>query len=289
MGRFDKGAMIVALFFMMLTLQSCGLDERTTQENGKNTIIQFSAPTSLIQRILENEMFDWQMVETQPFKIYFLPGTYSENNLEFLKTGSEEAIARALEVLKEKEFPHGLRLFMVETRDQMEELTGLNVKGYAPIGHDAVLLVYNPEIRPYLRHEIFHAVSIKLWGAPDIWLREGSAAFADGECLDYSLDEIALYLLETNQTVTLHELIDDFWGTNDMITYIQSASLFQYLYHNYSITQVKSLWQKGSKSIPANLGVSQDQLEENWKSDMRTLKLDPTRVDWDQLVEKGCG
>jgi len=78
----------------------------------------------------------------------------------------------------------------------MEALTAMTPKGFAPIGHDTVLLVVNEETRPYLRHEVFHVVSINLWGIPRTWLREGSAMYADGECLGYdqAVTTLAAYL-----------------------------------------------------------------------------------------------
>lgn len=255
----------------------------------KTESVNFPAPTEFVKEIINGNSFPWDSIKTEHFVIYYLPGSYAENHLEFLKDKSEEAISRAIEVLRVDSYPFGMRLFMLESRDQMLKFIEISPKGIALYEHDAVLMVQNKGIRPYLRHEIFHIVSIKLWGLPETWLREGSAVFADGFCLKYELEELASYLVKTDKAVELKDLIENFGKTEDIITYLQSASLFKYIYENYPIEKLKLFWQKGSPDIQKTLGTDLKKLEADWKSNLLELEFDTSKINWDEITERGCG
>jgi hypothetical protein len=246
------------------------------------------------QNFLEQEGFHWIETSSPHFLIFYEKGSLAEQRLVHLKQEAEAAIERALGILGEPSYNRGIRLLMLGSRDRMKDLIGQRYKGFAPIGHSVILLVFNEETRPYLRHEIMHKVSIDLWGEPEAWLREGSGMYADRQCLSYPnpLDTITAYLLDKKMIHPMCELMsrfDELTRENDMITYLQSGSFVQFLYENYTKDQIKTLWQQGRSGIPGIFGKSLDALEADWLDHLESVEMDEVKVDWEELLEKGCG
>jgi hypothetical protein len=252
----------------------------------------FEPPDSVVQAVLDNDRYEWSVERTTHFEIYYEEGTYPAHHLQYLKDAAEESRARALDILGENEFPRGIRLFMLDERDKMTPLMGSRPKGYTLVGSDAVLLVYNENIRPYMRHEVFHAVSIGLWGWPDdAWLREGSAVYADGMCFyEDPFRTIAAYLLREDMHLSLADLTGNFISTarqNDMLAYMEAGAFVQYLFETFDAAKIKQLWQADPGNIEDIFGKTIEALEADW---FKTLEdVDSRIVDWDMLMDKGCG
>jgi len=88
------------------------------------------------------------------------------------------------------------------------------------------------------------------------------------------------------------ELLSDFdelTRKNDLITYLQSGSFFQFLFENYSWCQIKELWQHGSAGITGIFGKTVEELEAQWLENLESVDISETGVDWEELLEKGCG
>jgi hypothetical protein len=155
-----------------------------------------------------------------------------------------------------------------------------------------VLLVYNEDIRPYIRHEVFHAVSIPLWGWPDdAWLREGAAVYADGMCFYQDpLRKIAAYLVREGMHIPLADLFGDFIAAarkNDALAYLQAGAVVEYLFETYDTARIKRLWQDGTANIEKIFGKSIQRLEADWLESLEGV--DSRVVDWDMLMHLGCG
>lgn len=251
----------------------------------------FLPPDNAVREVIGNNNFNWSTVRSDRFEIYYEAGTYPAGRLDFLKGLAEESLDRALDILGETEFPRGLRVFMVDTRDKMIPLTGSRPKGFTMVGDDAVILVFNENIRPYMRHEVFHAVSIALWGMPETWLREGAAVYADGMC--YYADPfrtIPAWLVRSGNHVPLARLTGDFVtiaAQNDMATYMEAGGFVQYLFDTCTDDQIKRVWAEGVSAIPQIFGKPLEAVESDW---LKSLEDVDTRVvDWEMLMNKGCG
>ena len=60
----------------------------------------------------------------------------------------------------------------------------------------------------------------------------------------------------TANSCFLIDLVSNFGKTDDIITYLQSASLFIFIYEKYPLEQVIQFWQKGSSSSAETFGTS---------------------------------
>lgn len=249
----------------------------------------FAHPTETVQTVFTDSTVTWDSTEVGQVRLYTQPGSYAWARRDSLAHAAEDAVRNAVELLDLDAFPHGLRVFMLNSRDQMDYFIGHRYKGLALYRDDAALLVCNESIRPYFRHELFHCVSLPVLGNTDTWLREGAAVAADGSCLKYDNPTVAAYLVQSGKAIPLEDLVEHFGDHKDMITYLQSASLFLYLRDTYGMDAIRSLWQGSLLDSEAILGISLPDLEARWRGRMQQT---PTPIDeegWQELLDKGCG
>jgi hypothetical protein len=276
---------------LLLVLLAAGCGDDAGQEASQAAADRIlPEPTDRVERYIDNGTFDWRMIRSPGFELYVEPNGYSSARTDSILHAAERAVARATSILGAPEYDRGLRIFMLESREDMQTLTGLSVKGLTPIGDDAVLLVHNAHTRAYLRHEIFHVVSMALWGEPPDWIREGSALYADGTCLDYDdpANTVSAYLYREGMLFPPDGLVYDFDSYNsrsDMIAYLESASLFEYLLTHYGRDTVRSIWT--GTPVGEATGVDESTVFTDW---LNVLSKLPARdVNWTELTEKGCG
>lgn len=249
----------------------------------------FAPPTEMVQEVLNAPSVTWDSTQVGQVRLYTQPGSVSHQERDSLAQAADDAVKNADQLLGLDGFPRGLRVFLLTGRDQMQAFIGHRYKGIALFSSDAALLVHNNDVRPYFRHELSHNVSLRSWGMTEAWLREGAAVAADGSCLEFTPLDVAAYLARSGQALPFRELLDHFGDHSDMITYLQSASLFLFLVENYGMGTVRSLWSEGLDSSQELFGLSLEQLEENWRAWLRGQGTTVTDADWERLLEKGCG
>ena len=77
-----------------------------------------------VERMLEDDRFDWITVATDHFQIHFPAGSHAESHRDLLPARSEEARHSVLGRLSVTEYGEPLHLFYVDSREDMERLTG---------------------------------------------------------------------------------------------------------------------------------------------------------------------
>jgi hypothetical protein len=183
-------------------------------------------------------------------------------------------------------------LFYLDSREKMIPALGSQPAGWSEHQSNTVLLACNANIRPFHRHEIMHVLSMNLWKLPPLleaWLLEGLAVYADAPCAGYSLHEIAAHLQRENKLVSLHSLVFRFHKQSDFRAYMQSGSFVQFLYENYGREKFRRLWRHGVTHLPEITGKSYREIESEWRTFLHELVPAHSDVDWDKLIEEGCG
>ncbi|MGH7712675.1 MAG: hypothetical protein ACREOG_15395, partial [Gemmatimonadaceae bacterium] len=141
--------------------------------------------------------FVWDSIPATGATLYTLRGTYAAERAALFRDEVNAAIPHALAMMGEHRYPAHLRVFVLGSREEVESVTGIGSNGWADALGNNVAVVARAECRPVFRHEIMHAVSLRLWGHPlgpeadpkDLtdriaferggWLREGLAAAAE--------------------------------------------------------------------------------------------------------------
>lgn len=108
-------------------------------------------------------------------------------------------------------------------------------------------------------------------------------------CAGYRLHEIAAHLQRENKLVSLHSLVFRFHKQSDLRAYMQSGSFVQFLYENYGCEKFRGLWRHGVTHLPEITGKSYREIENEWRAFLHGFVPAHSDIDWDMLIEEGCG
>ena len=120
--------------------------------------------TGVAREALSREGFAWRTAEAEGIHLHYLPGGRTARRAPELARTAAAALRydRTLAHLPRPSEP--VELFLVESREQARRLIGQGYIGQAIPGELTVFIVMLPGRPPPFRHEIMHALSLKLWG-----------------------------------------------------------------------------------------------------------------------------
>ncbi len=254
--------------------------------------VLFRPPSSYVLSFIANDSIPLSSVNHRSFRIYFRDSAYTSAHLDHIEQELDTAYNRILDVLNINTYDYGIYLIAVDSKEEMQKLMGYKIKGGAAQGHDLVFFVYNEQIRPQFKHEIFHLMSFETWGQTKYRiLDEGGATYTDNFCFyDNPMYSINAYFLQQNKLYPFNSLINDFdtkAKESDVIAYLESAGIFKYLYEEYGVEKMKLLWIKGFEAFESIYGFTVDDLETNW---LHFIKSVPIPADFDiTKLNEGCG
>lgn len=254
--------------------------------------IIFRQPSSYVLGFIGNDSISLSSVNYKSFRIYFKDSSYTADHLIDIEQELDIAYSKILSVLNIASYNNGIYLLAVDSKEEMQKVMGYKIKGGAAKGHDLVFFVYNQNIRPQFKHEIFHLISYETWGLTNYrLLDEGGATYTDNYCFyDNPMYSINAYYLQQKKLFPLDSLVNSFDSQakkSDVIAYIQSAGIFKYLYEKYGVEKMKLLWTGGFENFDSIYGFSIEQLEMDWLDFIRTVPV-PKDFDINKLKE-GCG
>jgi len=258
------------------------------------SVIDVSAqePTGFVRVALEDTTFTWKTMDGDGVRIHYQPGSFAERHRAMLMRSVRAATDANLKYFGEPEYPRRLDVFFLNSRDEMERIYGRGVTGLADYRTGGVFLVCNPEWRSFDTHEIGHMVTLGLWGEQNetsAWMREGVAIATDGWCLEYSVDEIAKYLLDKGELPPLREIFGGYSELGEVRGGMYAGSVIDFIRQTYGTEAVRRLWQRGSDHFADAVGASVESVERAWREHLERA-VDPTvNVDYERVDDKGCG
>jgi hypothetical protein len=252
----------------------------------------FRQPSNYVLGFIGNDSIPLSSANYKSFRVYFKDSSYSASHFENIEKDLDIAYSKVLSVLNISTYNNGIYLLAVDSKEEMQKLMGYKIKGGAAQGHDLVFFVYNSDIRPQFKHEIFHLISYETWGMTNYrLLDEGGATYIDNYCFyDNPMYTINAYYLDQKKLFSLDSLINNFDNQakkSDIIAYIQSAGIFKYLYEKYGVEKIKVLWTNGFENFNMIYGFSVEKLETDWLNFIKTIPI-PKDFDINKLKE-GCG
>lgn len=272
---------ILTLFFFTAILQ-----ESFSQQ------VIFRQPSSYVLGFIGNDSITLSSINYKSFRIYFKDSSYTAKHLIEIKKELDVSFRKIISILNIASYNNGIYLLAVDSKEEMKKVMGYKIKGGAAQGHDLVFFVYNQNIRPQFKHEIFHLISYETWGVTKYrLLDEGGATYTDNYCFyDNPMYSINAYYLQQKKLFPLDSLINSFDNQakkSDVIAYIQSAGVFKYLYEKYGVKKMKLLWTNGFEKFNSIYGFTIEQLETDWLNFIKTISI-PKDFDINKLKE-GCG
>ncbi len=243
-----------------------------------------------VQRILRDERYEWFTTETPNTLIHFPVGSFAQANRDVLPERAEESRAAVLRLLHDSAYANTMELFYVDSRQDMENLTGSPATGFAYYRDDAVVLVFNENWRAFERHELTHVVTLGTWPTPARpAVVEGLATYVDGECGGYENGRVARTMLDMGALIPLESLTGDFRRQNDLVAYLQAASAIEFIMQQRGPEVIRFLWERGLLAAAELLDTSVSDFEvqfERWLSST----YDPVpAAAWDAIRGGGCG
>jgi hypothetical protein len=204
----------------------------------------------------------------------------------------ESARQAILEGLGLPDYPVTVDVFYVDAREDMQRLTGSPVTGFAFIEGQTVVLVFNGEWRAFERHELTHVISRNAWGEPgepSAATLEGFATFVDGDCGGYEIGRVVRTVLEKDLLLDWEPLLGAFRAQDDLVAYLQAASLVEFVDTRGVESGLRSLWSRGLGAAPELLGVSGGEFERRWLDWMRVSYTPIPDQAWQRIRSDGCG
>ncbi len=269
-------------------------EERTCYKGTGKEII-FYPHTELARQFIDNDSLPFISVDYENFRIYFRGNSYAAMNLPEIKQKLSSAFQRILVVLDTTNYYRGINLVLLDSPEEMKELTGFEIHGGLALAeHDLVFCICNDKRKMALKHEIFHFISLDIWGnSTSRLLLEGSAVYTENQCFDYenAIYSLNAYILKEKKQYPFQTLINDFDNKSresEVITFLESAAIFKYLFENFGAGKMKQLWKSGFKSFESIYGISLLKFEQEWISFISKFKP-PENLEWQKLLEKGCG
>jgi hypothetical protein len=244
---------------------------------------------------------EWDSLVTPSLTLYVQPDTYGGRHREALRDRAEAGLGHALGLLGATRYPARLRIFIIDSREQMAAVTGQSHNGTTDPEAHTVLVVANDDWSPFDRHELMHAASLNLWGEPGSarrgtaewrrggWLREGLAAVAEDRCGRYTNRAVAAAMHEQGERLTLPQLFESFYEQDDLAAYMQAGSLVEYLLDTGGRARLRALWLGGSDGLERVYGITIAELEKGWLRWLVSTPADARPRSVAELRRNGCG
>lgn len=245
-----------------------------------------------VRGTLKNPNFKWTSRSNDRVCLYAKENSFASKHGKMLLRSATDAIDDALAFVGRSDYENPLTVFYVDTREEMKELVGHPVTGYAVWSEDCVFLVCSSEWRSFDTHEIAHVVSINTWEFPNEasrWMLEGVPILVDGWCAEYTVDEIVMHLLKEDELPGIDVLMSDFRNLGEVRAGVCAASVIDYIRDTYGVAAVKTMWTEGPDAFTRLLDVTIEDLESGWRKRIKNAAERDVDVDWEMIGEKGCG
>ncbi len=274
-------------------------------ENGNfvNTNSLIETGTTMIDTTSFNETADWEqknIITKQIDNLYFtFPSEgYAYDNREIYVEQCIDAIKANSKIINVPEFTEFTKIKFVDSKKEMLLYANLFISGGAVnIWTRSAHMMVSDEgtesekrIKPPIKHELMHMVSMTAWGAPpqnNNWLNEGLATYAANSCSGYTVAEIYRYFLEENMLISIDKLTSNFYQTEEMIGYHQSAYIVEYMISNYGLQKFEAIWKSGFSSFESIYGIPFSQMEATINKQIIELYPIAPEIDW-IVLKKGC-
>lgn len=261
----------IAIACLALAITHCARDRTSTLQNYADVA-------------LAHPRFVWDSLTAPGFTLYTKRDGYAAARALQYRDEVQSAISHALAMLGEPRFPEHVRVFVAESREEVEAVTGFGWTGWADPAGRNLAVVARAECRPVFRHEVMHVVSLLLWGNPiagDVdprtpkdpvtfgqgaWLREGIAAAAEDRYGAYSYRGMAAQWQAERGLMPMDTLVHAFYRQDDLAAYLQSGSLVQYFLETYGSARLRLVWREGTDAFDRAFGRNLSRIETDWQA-----------------------
>jgi hypothetical protein len=240
--------------------------------------------------MLSDDHYEWITIESTHARIHVPSGSYAQAHQNILLERAEQSRRTVLSRLFESDYQETLHLFYVDSREDMERLTGRRVAGFSYFSDSAVVLVYNKEWRPFERHELAHTVTLGTWTSPaGPAVVEGLATYVEGVCGGYQNGRLTRTILDMGSVIPLETLSRYFRQQDDLVAYLQAASTIEFMVERRGPDALDLLWTQGLEASPALLETSPENFQQEFESWLSSKYDAVPDHAWEAIHGLGCG
>ena len=247
---------------------------------------------SLIDRALEHPEFTWESYSDEGLTVYYQAGSLAERHRIMLWRSAKGALEQGRGFLGQEPDDRPLRVLYVDSRNQMEQLTGRGVTGLAVRNGYGVFLVWRPEWRSFDTHEISHLLTLGRWGDPveqSDWMIEGVPIAVDGWCQTAGVDRIAAYLVSAGMWPGLDKFLPAHRALGEVPGGVFAASLIRCLRDRFDPGVIETVWRWGLEEALEPHNMNPADLENRWLDWLESDIIPITETTWVRLDQDGCG
>jgi hypothetical protein len=208
--------------------------------------------------------FDWQTHAIDGYVVYYEAGSVASRDLDAIEADATAARETVLDYVGETAYEPVVSIFVVDTRDRMEDLIGRRSNATAYYTSNSICLIWADTWRVGVTHELFHVVAMNLWGDPERWINEGMAVDVAGPWLGHDPHAVCKVLRSRGELPSLADLSRRFNRMSSMISYPAAGSFARYVREHHGMGALREIWDGGRKAIPTATGSSLDDLEAAW-------------------------
>lgn len=245
---------------------------------------------SALDLALANPDFGWEEAQTEHFRLHYAAGALTPSGVQGVGERLEDSLTKNLARLQEQYEPAPIRTVLVSSRAQMAEVVGAPYGGLALPAQRSLVFVTTPDGRAATQHELMHLLAYELWGTPfepRQWISEGLATYAPGRCAEYTIPALAALMADLGLLPTLDSLVNDFYGTSDLYTYLAGASFVHLIAETYGMGAVRAFWRDGLEAGTSSLGMTVAELQQAWMESISTATAAPPDA-LDRIPLIGC-
>jgi hypothetical protein len=221
----------------------------------------------------------------------FPPKGYAHDHRDQLIQDCLDGIRHDLQIINQRAFTDTFTIRFLDTREEMKLYTGFPAGGVTIVQAQKIIYyVVNEKEGALIDHELMHMITMAGWGYPDatsVWMKEGLAAFSQNSCNGYNDEQIYRYLSVNRMLAPMDSLVNQFYGTPEMIAYHQAGCMVEYLLKFYGIEKVWELWQQGFYSFDKIYGTSFPKMEADIKKEAEKDYPTAPNIDW-KTFSMGC-
>ncbi len=257
--------------------------DESPANNVASTTIEVKSTENLPEAVANAQ---WITEETDCCWVHVVSGTEAHRDLTQLLEEVDESFSEASIRLGEK-IAGKYNVYLVD-----------RVFGQGGYAQNSIVVSYLDRdyigggLDELLVHEAVHLIDRRIAPNPITFLSEGMAVWiAGGHYHQQNPDKRMASLLEAGKYRSLDQAIDDFYGTQHEIGYLQGAGFIDYLVTNYGWDLVKTFYSETSardgdtlsEAVDVNLrrvfGRSLEQIEAEWITHLRTIPRDRLEIE----------
>lgn len=198
---------------------------------------------------------------------HYVPGDEAADNMSWLADWQDTRYRAILAVLELEALDDPIHAYLYPDNATKGQVTGSTGNAQANYPNLEVHMVYGDGVYAVGAHEDVHVLAWHRWGDTSTALMgEGLAVMVDASWWGQPLPDWMVSFRDDGSLPALRDLIDDFWGSDDTITYPVAGHFVDFLLTGWGVQTVQALYLADDleQAFADELGMDLTSLEEAW-------------------------